>query len=136
MTKRSRDKFNGDGNGQRPTRLKSWQAGAQPFEPAPPVLRMNRAVARFTSSALPSRSKHWRTCGDRTDRIACAVETGRRVIMTVVLLAALQAGGALTASATTLERMSVAKMTQAAELVVRAQCVANSTAWDGGEIWT
>src|SRR5271170_3109793 len=27
------------------------QAGAQPFEPALPVLRMNRAVARFTSSA-------------------------------------------------------------------------------------
>src|SRR5271168_4263502 len=51
MTKRSRGKFSGDGNGQRPTRLKSWQAGARPFEPAPPVLRMNRAVARFTSSA-------------------------------------------------------------------------------------
>jgi len=32
--------------------------------------------------------------------------------------------------------MSVAKMTQAAQLVVRAQCVANSTGWDGGEIWT
>src|SRR5271168_4866983 len=31
--------------------LTLWQAGAQPFEPALPVLRMNRAVARFTSSA-------------------------------------------------------------------------------------
>ena len=32
-------------------RLTLWQAGAQPFEPAPPVLRMNRAAARFTNSA-------------------------------------------------------------------------------------
>jgi hypothetical protein len=59
-----------------------------------------------------------------------------RNIMIVLLLAAVQASAALTASATTLERMSVAKMTQAAQLVVRAQCVVNSTAWDGGEIWT
>jgi len=27
-------------------------------------------------------------------------------------------------------------MTQAAQLVVRAQCIGNSAAWDGGEIWT
>jgi hypothetical protein len=59
-----------------------------------------------------------------------------RNIAIVVLLAVLQPSRALTASATTLERMSVAKMTRAAELVVRAQCVANSTAWDEGEIWT
>ena len=31
--------------------LTSWQAGAQPFDSALPNLRMNRAVARFTSSA-------------------------------------------------------------------------------------
>src|SRR5580658_10006125 len=132
MTKRSQDKFNGEG----PTRLKSWQAGAQPFGPAPPVLRMNRARARFTSSALPSRSEYWRICRRRTGRIDCATKTGRRVIMIVVLLVALLASVAMSASATTLERMSVAKMTQAAQLVVRAQCVANSTGWDGGEIWT
>jgi hypothetical protein len=132
MTKRSQNKFNGGG----PTRLKSWRAGVRPFEPAPPVLRMNRAVARFTSSALPSRSKYWRIWANRTGRIACATKTGRRVITIVVLLAAVQAGAVLTASATTLERMSVAKMTQAAQLVVQAQCVANSTGWDGGEIWT
>jgi hypothetical protein len=132
MTKRSQDKFNGEG----PTRLKSWQAGAQPFGPAPPVLRMNRARARFTSSALPSRSEYWRICRRRTGRIDCATKTGRRVIMIVVLLVALLASVAMRASATTLERMSVAKMTQAAQLVVRAQCVANSTGWDGGEIWT
>ena len=73
--------------------------------------------------------------GEGTTRLK-SWQAGQRVIMTVALLAALQVGAALTASATTLERMSVAKMGQAAQLVVRAQCVANSTAWDGGEIWT
>ncbi len=38
--------------------------------------------------------------------------------------------------ALTLERMSVAKMTQVAQLVVRARCVTNSSAWHDGEIWT
>ena len=52
------------------------------------------------------------------------------------LLAMLYASIATTRSATRLERMSVAKMTQNAQLVVRAQCLANSVAWDGGEIWT
>lgn len=41
-----------------------------------------------------------------------------------------------TAAATTLMRMSVAKMAQTAQLIVRAHCVASSSAWDGGEIWT
>jgi hypothetical protein len=59
-----------------------------------------------------------------------------RNITIVIFLAAVQVNAALTVSATTLERMSVAKMTQAAQLVVRVQCVANSTAWDSGEIWT
>lgn len=40
------------------------------------------------------------------------------------------------ATGTTLARMSVAKMTCAAEMIVRARCVGNSTAWDSGEIWT
>src|SRR5271155_5900320 len=57
-------------------------------------------------------------------------------IVIVVLLATLHAGTATTAAATTLERMSIAKMTQRAQLVVRAQCLGNSVAWDGGEIWT
>ena len=63
----------------------------------------------------------------------------RKMVMALLLavaLAALDTGTAATASATTLERMSVAKMTQNAQLVVRAQCLANSVAWDGGEIWT
>ena len=59
-----------------------------------------------------------------------------RNIRIVLSLAAVLAGAAVSGSATTLERMSVAKMTVAAQLVVRAQCVANSAAWDGGEIWT
>jgi len=58
------------------------------------------------------------------------------VLLLPAMLAALRVGTAATASATTLERMSVAKMTQNAQLVVRAQCLANSVAWDGGEIWT
>lgn len=40
------------------------------------------------------------------------------------------------AGATTLARMSVAEMTQAATAIVRARCLGNATGWDAGEIWT
>jgi len=40
------------------------------------------------------------------------------------------------AHSTTLIRMSVAQMTLAAHLVIRARCLSNSTSWDAGEIWT
>jgi hypothetical protein len=40
------------------------------------------------------------------------------------------------ARATTLEKMSLARMSQAARVIVRARCIATSTAWDAGEIWT
>lgn len=40
------------------------------------------------------------------------------------------------ASATTLARMSVEKMSRTAPLIVRARCTSNSTGWDAGEIWT
>lgn len=40
------------------------------------------------------------------------------------------------AKSTTLIRMSIAQMTHAARLVVRARCLSNSTSWDAGEIWT
>lgn len=40
------------------------------------------------------------------------------------------------ATGTTLARMSVMQMTHAARNIVRARCLANSTAWDAGEIWT
>jgi hypothetical protein len=51
-----------------------------------------------------------------------------------VLIAVLVA--ATFCQATTLERMSLAKMAQTAPLIIRARCLANSTAWDAGEIWT
>jgi hypothetical protein len=38
--------------------------------------------------------------------------------------------------ATTLMRISIEKMARTAEVVVRARCVANSTNWEAGEIWT
>lgn len=38
--------------------------------------------------------------------------------------------------ATTLKRMSVADLSRAAHAIVRARCVAISTGWDSGEIWT
>lgn len=38
--------------------------------------------------------------------------------------------------ATTLERMSVARISRVAKLIIRARCISNSTRWDAGEIWT
>lgn len=43
---------------------------------------------------------------------------------------------AAAARATTIQRMSLAKMAQAAPAIVRALCTGNSVAWDAGEIWT
>ena len=40
------------------------------------------------------------------------------------------------ASGTTLMRMSLAQISQAAQVIVRARCIGNSTRWDAGEIWT
>jgi hypothetical protein len=37
---------------------------------------------------------------------------------------------------TTLARMSLAEMSQAAPVIVRAKCVANTVDWEEGEIWT
>jgi hypothetical protein len=42
----------------------------------------------------------------------------------------------LPTDATTLESMSVARMGRAAPVIIRAQCLASSTGWDAGEIWT
>lgn len=50
--------------------------------------------------------------------------------------AVLMVGLADRATATTLVRMSVARLSQRAPVIVRARCLANSTGWDGGEIWT
>jgi len=40
------------------------------------------------------------------------------------------------AAPTTLAHMSIAKLTKASRLIVRARCVDNSSAWDAAEIWT
>jgi len=58
-----------------------------------------------------------------------------RVAMAAAILTML-AALAVTAAATTLARMSVAQMSRAAQVIVRAQCEANATGWDTGEIWT
>ena len=55
-----------------------------------------------------------------------------RAAMAMATLAAL---GAMT-GATTLARMSVAQMSRAAQVIVRAQCQGNTTGWDAGDIWT
>lgn len=44
--------------------------------------------------------------------------------------------GVATASATTLLRMSLAQMSHAAKVIVRARCAGSSARWDAGEIWT
>lgn len=38
--------------------------------------------------------------------------------------------------ATTIEKMSLDRMTQLAPIIVHARCVGSSTAWDAGDIWT
>ena len=40
------------------------------------------------------------------------------------------------AAGTTLARMTIAEMAQAAPVIVRARCLTNSVRWDTGEIWT
>jgi len=59
-----------------------------------------------------------------------------RRIGIVCLCGAMMVTTAATASATTLLRMSLAKMAQTAKVIVRARCVGSSTNWDAGEIWT
>ncbi len=58
----------------------------------------------------------------------------RAVPPLALLLAILLAAAA--APATTLLRMSLGKLSQAAAVIVRAHCLGNFTAWEGGEIWT
>jgi hypothetical protein len=57
------------------------------------------------------------------------------VVSRAALLLALSAPHFSTA-ATTIERMSLEKMSQTAPVIVRARCIENSTGWDAGEIWT
>ncbi len=39
-------------------------------------------------------------------------------------------------NATTLERMSLRRMTQITKTIARVRCISNATIWDSGEIWT
>ncbi|MGA9884539.1 MAG: hypothetical protein WBQ34_12545 [Candidatus Acidiferrales bacterium] len=61
--------------------------------------------------------------------------TKRRCLRVAVWLA-LTLSIFASARATTIERMSLAKMAQAAPLIVRARCAGNSVVRDVGEIWT
>jgi len=56
------------------------------------------------------------------------------VLVSTILL--LVPGATRPASGTTLMRMSLAQISQAAQVIVRARCIGNSTRWDAGEIWT
>ena len=56
------------------------------------------------------------------------------VLASTILL--LVPGATRPASGTTLMRMSLAQISQAAQVIVRARCIGNSTRWDAGEIWT
>ena len=60
----------------------------------------------------------------------------KRSIEFVLACGAFLLAAAASASATTLLRMPVAKMTETAKVIVRARCAGNSTSWDAGEIWT
>src|SRR5579863_4389915 len=56
----------GNTNCEKLVRLTSWRAGAQPFDSAPPNLRMNRPAGRFTSSA-PTLADAFKSCGRRDE---------------------------------------------------------------------
>jgi hypothetical protein len=58
----------------------------------------------------------------------------RHILAPATLLFAFATGAP--ANATTLMRMSLAQITHASQLIVRARCLGNSTRWDAGEIWT
>jgi hypothetical protein len=60
--------------------------------------------------------------------------TSRRAVAAAWLLLSLLS--AFAADATTIARMPLAQIAQAAPLIVRARCTANSVAFDAGEIWT
>jgi hypothetical protein len=59
----------------------------------------------------------------------------RKLVVLVILSVSLAATNP-SVLATTLKRMSIADLSRAAHTVVRAHCIANSTRWEAGEIWT
>lgn len=44
--------------------------------------------------------------------------------------------GSVGAAATTMEKLSIERMANAAHTIVRATCISTSTRWESGEIWT
>lgn len=60
----------------------------------------------------------------------------RALIRTSPAAVALVVSIATSAHATTLVRMNLAQLVRASREIVRAKCVANTTGWDAGEIWT
>jgi hypothetical protein len=67
-------------------------------------------------------------------KLTTARTKSRRVLLAAWLALALLS--AFPADATTIARMSLAKMAQAAPLIVRVRCAGSSVAFDAGEIWT
>src|SRR6202049_2626249 len=67
------------------------------------------------------------------------ITTGRTESLLAAALFAASLGaacGATPAAATTLLRMSLSQMAEAADTIVRGRCVATSSRWDAGSIWT
>jgi hypothetical protein len=56
--------------------------------------------------------------------------------ITACLMLLVAVCGASAAKATTIERMSLEKMSRTAKVIVRARCLGNSTNQGAGEIWT
>jgi hypothetical protein len=59
-----------------------------------------------------------------------------RTLAAVAVLSTALAASNSSVVATTLKRMSITDLSRAAHTVVRARCVANTTQWNSGEIWT
>ncbi|MGH9689413.1 MAG: hypothetical protein ACRD5K_20300 [Candidatus Acidiferrales bacterium] len=60
----------------------------------------------------------------------------KRRCLRVAMWCVLSLSIAASTRATTIERMSLATMAQAAPLILRARCSGKSVVWDVGEIWT
>ena len=59
-----------------------------------------------------------------------------RATLQIVVVSLLLVACCNAVAATSLEKMSIEKMAGAAQMIVRAQCVANAAQWEAGEIWT
>ena len=59
-----------------------------------------------------------------------------RVAAVLLMAGAIAAMATISTMATTLLRMTLAQLTQTAQVIVRAQCIGGATEWRAGEIWT